>query len=275
MSATVLQKPEDVSAFMEAKFDAYWKESGNWVEAKEWAFHDLNAAEGATPQIERIRHNRLVEIAFTLGGEKGAGLIRRIPDTSDTKAFEVTYGNGESLYHLAVAQGDSNILGALVERITKVGDVSADFINHQDKGGRSALHILAQHSANVGMGVKMSLHERQVVARSLIVDAKIDTSLEDTQHRSATDFLEAMVNHNRYLLENPQEREVWENDNFLGAVVDDAASMRQAITQIKMKGSLGQTQLRQGSVDRSHSADVLDMEEFRRKRDSGSDRSDR
>ena len=271
----VLQKPEDVSAFIEAKFDAFWKERGDWVEAKEWTFHELNSVEGATPQIERVRHARLVDLAFTLGGRKGADMIRRIPDTSETKAFETTFGNGESFYQLAVSQGDSHLLDALVERITVVGDVDEDFINNQDKHGRTALHVLAQHSTNAGMGVKMSLHERQEAARSLIVDARIDTSVKDEQGQSASSYLESVVERNRALINNPQAREVWENDNYLNAIVDDAASMRQAISQIKLKGALGQTQERSGTIDESRSADVIDMDDFRRRRAQGDDGPER
>ena len=274
MSAEVLQRPQDVSAFVEDRFNKYWRESSNYSQAQEWAFHDLNNAKGGTKEIETLRHRRLVDIAFAMSGETGAQMLRRIPDTSETQAFETTYGNGITLYHMAVSQGDSHMLDAMVDRITKVGDVSEDMINCQDKDGFTPLHVLVQHSAMVGLGVKMSLHERQEALRSLIVDAKADTTLKDNHGRTASDYLDSLIDRTRGLMRLPaEEREVWESDQFLGGIVDDAASMRQALTQIKVKGELNYTHVREGRVDEGHNADVIDMQAFREKRskDEGPD----
>ena len=51
--------------------------------------------------------------------------------------------------------------------------------------------------------------------------------------------------------------------------------MRQAISQIKLKGALGQTQERSGTIDESRSADVIDMDDFRRRRAQGDDGPER
>ena len=190
-------------------------------------------------------------------------MISEIPDTTETRAFETVFGDGTTYFHKAVSQEGPIMLQALVNRINRTGDVRPEFINTQDKAGNSSLHTLANHSANLGIGAGKNFADREEMARMLIVDGGINTSLRcgaGHDGKTASEILSELAAKKEYRKTLHQSREPWETDQYLNAIIEDAKSMQQSIARIKMSG--GETPhrvQRTGTYGADHSAEIIDL----------------
>lgn len=265
MSETkVFKTAHDITNFTEQRYQAHFASSANWIDAHIRAFRDLKDHTTASDlNIEASRHRKMIDLAFTVRGVEGARMISEIPDTSKTRAFETVFGDGTTYFHKAVSQEGPIMLQAMINRLNRTGDVRPEFIHTQDNAGNSPLHTLARHSANLGIGTGKDFADREEMARMLIVDAGINTSLRDGVDRNgqtASEVLSKLATKNEHRKTLHQSREPWETDQYLDAIIDDAKSMQQSIARIKMSGGENPHRVqRTGTYDEGHMAEIIDL----------------
>lgn len=273
MIERIFRSTAEISKFAEERHGQLLAQNSRigWFEAWEETFAELGNAKCVDPQLEVTKYRKMINIGFTVRGERGAELLKSIESNPRSKeAFETVFGDGTTYLHKATTEEEPVMLEAIVGRM-KGGknDMATQFINTQDRDGNTALHKLCAASYNGSMGPGKPLSMRQDMARILIEQGKINTRLQNKAGETALGVLNSGIDLCKEGKTKYASRGYHETDELFDAIIADSNAMRETLHEKLRSGPANEAERPEHALSPdAPKAEIVDLAAFRR--DKGS-----